>query len=608
MRPPDIQGICGAPSTTTRKKRDPRAPKPSLPPRAAASWCRIPARRLHYDVRLEMDGGAEELGGAQGPLAATRRRSGSPVHVEDHPIEYGDFEGVIPSGNYGAGRSSCGTTAGTARASRRSPSNSSRAVSSRWRSSATRCGALDARAHVGQGQGVAPAQEGRRRRVPPDGSSRATLPAVGALRAHRRGDGDAPDGWPAVRARSTREAPRGEVDASAPRPSRWPPSRRGPSRIGWLFEIKYDGVRVLARAGRSRAILCGERPGHDLPLPGGGPRAAGAAVDALRHRRGDRGARRAGPTQLSAPAAAHGAHRPARDRDGRAGSGPRSASSSTASRSTTATCVARCPRRAQGAVGPGICPRWGRSATAITWSGGPRLLRGRRRAAARGHRAKRRGGHRGWAHARWIKIKCHQRQEFVMGGSTDPQGARALRGAAPGLYDGPAAALASSTSRRSVPVRRGRRSVIRDWLRPPPRHALLRRRGGAHRARAPRSSRDWCRGAASPTGPRKRAPPPASSACGGRKLAGSCRREVAGAIAPAQTAGPSCPAGDAAPFHASGPGGARTKAGSRGQGHRNRRRGLLLAGGGIHQVGSDRATTSASRRHAALPADAGPVC
>jgi bifunctional non-homologous end joining protein LigD len=108
-----------APLETYRRKRDPdrttepfgRVPAarsaPEVPAASSAAPARFVvqqhwARNLHCDFRLELEGVLKSWAVPKGPSVRAEEKRLA-VHVEDHPLEYANFEGVIPAGNYGAG-------------------------------------------------------------------------------------------------------------------------------------------------------------------------------------------------------------------------------------------------------------------------------------------------------------------------------------------------------------------------------------------------------------------------------------------------------------------------------------------------------------------------
>ncbi len=273
-----------------REKRDPeRTPEPigedSREPARAPGAPRgfvvqqHAARNMHWDLRLEIDGVLVSWAVPRGPSLdpADKRLA---VQTEDHPLEYADFEGVIPAGNYGAGAMivwdrgiyhtvdgvtpAAGLEAGKLDLLLQGHKLHGRFALVRTRSESGRDWLL---LH----KGAAPAQPGALVELEP-GSVLSGL-TVTELRDGASRDAD----LRAVLARIG--APPGQLDPRKLRPMLASASDTPFSREGWLFELKYDGVRVLlakhgerveirARSGAERTSTYPEiaRAAAHLPL------------------------------------------------------------------------------------------------------------------------------------------------------------------------------------------------------------------------------------------------------------------------------------------------------------------------------------------------------
>jgi bifunctional non-homologous end joining protein LigD len=250
-----------APLDAYRNKRDPeRTPEPfgARRPGPGALFViqKHAARRLHYDFRLEMDGVLKSWAVPRGPsLQAEDKRLA--VHVEDHPVEYADFEGIIPEGNYGAGAVIVwdrgwyrlvkdGAPAAQLAAGRLEVELFGVKLRGRW-TLARMGGTAKDWLLLKKADAFAGAEEPTER-FPESVLSGLTLEEV-REGSTRLGE---------LRRRLARvRAPRRAVDAARQPVMLASLAERPFSGAGWLFEIKYDGVRVLAARERERVELYG---------------------------------------------------------------------------------------------------------------------------------------------------------------------------------------------------------------------------------------------------------------------------------------------------------------------------------------------------------------
>jgi bifunctional non-homologous end joining protein LigD len=216
------------------------------------------ARRLHHDLRLELDGVLVSWAVPKGPSLDPKVRRLA-VRVEDHPIEYGDFEGAIPRGEYGGGTVMLWDTGswepvGDARAGLEKGELKFRLAGERlvggWVLVHTRGSGGDEENQwllIKERDAEARPSEsepwGADDRSVSTGRSMEEIAAGEKPRQRRRPAGKGPE------AAGGRDAKK----PAAPVPPTVPltlatPAPEPPAGGDWLHEIKYDGYRIAARA------------------------------------------------------------------------------------------------------------------------------------------------------------------------------------------------------------------------------------------------------------------------------------------------------------------------------------------------------------------------
>ena len=381
------------------------------------------ATRLHYDFRLELDGTLKSWAVPKGPSFDPKVKRMA-VQVEDHPLSYASFEGTIPPKQYGAGKVIVWDEGSWA------PVGDPHA--------GLRDGNLkfELRGHKLHGRWVLVRMNGRGESKHPWLLIKEKDAFARALNEFNVVD-EAPDSVKTVPVAPVPRAPRPPNDADLPGVAAAMPERLAPQLAtladaapadpaGWLYEIKFDGYRLLARVG-AEGVRLFTRNGRDwtarlatlqgalenLVLPFGW-------YDGEIVVPGDRGVPDFGALQQSFDAGQTGAiHYYLFDMPFCGGRDLRG--------------VPLEQRR--GWLKQLLADRSDRADTHVRFSdefdAAPSdVLASACRLGLEGVIAKRRSSiYQSGRNTDWIKLKCGRRQEFVIGGYTEPKGSRSGLGA-----------------------------------------------------------------------------------------------------------------------------------------------------------------------------------
>jgi bifunctional non-homologous end joining protein LigD len=203
------------------------------------------ARNLHWDLRLEIDGVLVSWAIPRGPsLDPGEKRLA--VQTEDHPMAYGDFEGVIPEGNYGAGAMIVWD-----RGTYRSVDDNSPAEGLEvgkidlWLEGHKLRGRFAlVRTKRGAGKDWLFFKKGQKPEETEEIIDRAQESVYSGFTVGEVAERASLDQGLAKRAKKSGGSPN-EIDASKLRPMLAKSSKTIPPRDDWLYELKYDGVRAL---------------------------------------------------------------------------------------------------------------------------------------------------------------------------------------------------------------------------------------------------------------------------------------------------------------------------------------------------------------------------